>query len=53
MQGRAFVVERVNGRLKDEFGGRFVRVRGVIKVKCHLMFGKLVLAIAQIFRLEA
>jgi hypothetical protein len=33
------VVERVNGRLKDEFGGRFVRVRGAIKVKCHLMFG--------------
>jgi hypothetical protein len=24
--------ERVNARLKDEFGGRFVRVRGAIKV---------------------
>jgi hypothetical protein len=47
------MVERVNGRLKDEFGGRFVRVRGAIKVKCHLMFGILVLAVDQIFRLEA
>ena len=28
-----------NARLKDEFGARFVRVRGAIKVKCHLMFG--------------
>ena len=32
-------VERVNGRLKDEFGGRHVRVRGPGKVMCHLMFG--------------
>ena len=47
------MVERVNERLKDEFGGRFVRVRGAIKVKCHLMFGILVLAVDQIFRLEA
>jgi len=31
------MAERVNGRLKDEFGGRFVRVRGAVKVKCHLM----------------
>jgi hypothetical protein len=46
------MVERVNGRLKDEFGGRFVHVRGAIKVKCHLMFGILVLAVDQIFRLE-
>jgi hypothetical protein len=28
-------------------------VRGAIKVKCHLMFGILVLAVDQIFRLEA
>jgi len=46
------MVERVNGRLKDKFGGRFVYVRGAIKVKCHLMFGILVLAVDQIFRLE-
>jgi hypothetical protein len=32
-------IERVNGRLKDFFGGRFVRVRGAAKVMCHLMFG--------------
>ena len=31
--------ERVNGRLKDEFGGRHVRVRGYDKVLAHLMFG--------------
>jgi len=33
--------ERVNGRLKDFFGGRTVRVRGAAKVMCHLMFGLL------------
>jgi hypothetical protein len=27
------MAERVNARLKDEFGGRYVRVRGAIKVK--------------------
>jgi hypothetical protein len=31
--------ERVNGRLKDHFGGRTIRVRGAAKVMCHLMFG--------------
>lgn len=36
--------ERVNSRLKDEFGGRSVRVRGHAKVACHLMFGILVIA---------
>ena len=44
-------VERVNGRLKDEFGGRFVRVRGHAKVMCHLMFGIVALAADQILRL--
>jgi hypothetical protein len=33
----------VNGRLKDEFGGRTVRVRGAIKVMAHLMFGVIVI----------
>ena len=33
------MVERVNARLKDEFGARFLRVRGAIKVKCHLIPG--------------
>ncbi len=40
-------VERVNGRLKDEFGRRVVRVRGHAKVMCHLMFGILALTVNQ------
>lgn len=43
--------ERVNARLKDEFGGRFVRVRGHLKVMCHLMFGILALTVDQLMRL--
>jgi hypothetical protein len=41
-------VERVNGRLKDDFGGRVVRVRGHAKVMCHLMFGILALTADQL-----
>jgi hypothetical protein len=41
-------VERVNGRLKDEFGARSVRVRGHAKVMCHLMFGILALTVDQL-----
>jgi len=33
--------ERFNSRLKDEFGGRMVRVRGKPKVHLHLMLGVL------------
>jgi hypothetical protein len=36
-------VERVNSNLKDNWGGRFVRVRGASKVACHLFFGLLAL----------
>ncbi len=43
-------VERVNGRLKDEFGGRMVRVRGHAKVMCHLMFGILALTVDQLMK---
>ena len=43
--------ERVNARLKDEFGGRTVKVRGHAKVMCHLMFGIVALAADQILRL--
>jgi hypothetical protein len=31
--------ERVNGSIKDGYGGRHLRVRGPVKVFCHLMFG--------------
>lgn len=43
--------ERVNARFKDEFGGRFVRVRGHAKVLAHLMFGVLALTADQLLRL--
>lgn len=43
--------ERVNARLKDEFGGRYTRVRGHAKVMCHLMFGILALTVDQLMRL--
>lgn len=43
-------VERVYGRLKDEFGGQYVRVRGWAKVMAHLMFGILALTADQILR---
>lgn len=32
-------VERTNSTIKDDFGGRHVRVRGYAKVCAHLMFG--------------
>ena len=37
------VSERFNSRLKEEFGGKNVRVRGYEKVKLHLMFGVMAL----------
>ena len=43
--------ERVNARLKDEFGGRMIRVRGYAKVMAHLMFGILALTADQLMRL--
>ena len=43
--------ERVNSALKDNYGGRFVRVRGHDKVLCHLMFGIVALAAEQLMRL--
>ena len=44
-------VERVNGRLKDEFGGRRIHVRGHAKVMTHLMFGIRALSVDQLIRL--
>ena len=43
--------ERVNAALKDNHGGRNVRVRGPNKVMCHLMFGVLCLTAIQLLRL--
>lgn len=43
--------ERVNGRLKDEFGGSTIFVRGATKVMSHLMFGVCALAVDQWLRL--
>lgn len=44
--------ERSNARLKDEFGGDNVMVRGASKVMSHLMFGVLVLSADQLIRLR-
>lgn len=44
-------VERANSRLKDEFGGLTVRVKGAIKVFAHLMFGVLTQAADQLIKL--
>ena len=43
--------ERTNSRLKDNFGGRYIRVRGHDKVMSHLMFGILALTAYQLLRL--
>ncbi|MBF0538320.1 MAG: transposase, partial [Nitrospirae bacterium] len=44
-------IERVNGRLKGEFGGKNVLVRGSKKVKMHLMLGIIVLFADQMIKL--
>jgi hypothetical protein len=45
-------VERAYSRLKEEFGGESVRVRGAAKVMAHLMFGILALTVDQLLRLS-
>jgi hypothetical protein len=45
------VAERMNARLKDEFGGRTIYVRGALKIKAHLMFGIISLTVDQLIRL--
>jgi hypothetical protein len=42
---------RINARLKDEFGGRHVRVYGHAKVYGHPLFGVLTLTVDQLMRL--
>jgi Transposase DDE domain/Transposase domain (DUF772) len=49
--GERTMVERVYARLKDEFGGRDIRVRGHRKIMAHLMFAVLALTADQILRL--
>jgi hypothetical protein len=49
--GNRSTAERVNSNLKDNYGGRFVRVRGAAKVMMHLMFGLIAITAAQLFRL--
>jgi len=44
-------VERTNSRLKDEFGGRHLRVRGHAKVHAHIMFGILAIFADQFLKL--
>ena len=44
-------VERVFARLKEEFGGRMVRVRGPAKVMTSLLFGLISLTADQLLRL--
>lgn len=44
--------ERTNARLKDEFGGNHVWVKGARKVMSHLMFGVLALTADQLMRLR-
>ena len=44
-------VERVFSRLKDEFGARFIRVKGAEKVLTHLMFGILALTADQLLKI--
>ena len=51
--GQRSSVERINGYLKDNYGGRTVRVRGHAKVMTHLMFGIIAITASQLFRLLA
>jgi hypothetical protein len=45
------VAERMNARLKDEFGGNNIWVKGNAKVMGHLMFGLLDLTADRLMRL--
>lgn len=47
------VAERLSSRLKGEFGGESVMVRGAKKVKLHLMFGVIALFADQLLKLIA
>jgi len=49
--GQRSSVESVNSYLKDNHGGRTVRVKGPAKVMTHLMCGIIVITATQLFRL--
>jgi len=44
-------VERGNSDLKDNYGARHVRVKGHLKVFCHLMFGVIAITVKQLFNM--
>ncbi len=44
-------VERSNSDLKDNYGGRNIRVKGHWKVLCHLMFGIIAITVKQLFNM--
>ncbi|MCM8537493.1 MAG: transposase [Lentisphaeraceae bacterium] len=43
--------ERVNSNLKDNYGGRNIRVKGHLKVMSHLMFGVIAIIANQFLKL--
>jgi len=43
--------ERVNSHLKDQHGGRHIRVRGAVKIAAHLAFGIVVIATEQLLKM--
>ena len=43
--------ERINSNLKDNYGGRNIRVKGAAKVMAHLMFGIVAITATQLYRL--
>jgi hypothetical protein len=45
------IMEQLNGRLKDEFGGRSIYYRGAPKIMAHLLFGVVALTVDQLLRL--
>jgi hypothetical protein len=49
--GQRSSVERINSYLKDNHGGRNVRVKGSAKVMTHLMFGIITITATQFFRM--
>lgn len=44
--------ERANGRLKDDYGLRNIRVKGHSKVSCHIMIGVVCLAVDVLLRMS-